>query len=529
MYYYIVIIGAFSGPTFRPHVEHVAWLAQLAQNEGHTVIGLSCDGAVTDCYARALLGRGRIGCVGCSLAGLRAFSDIKTQSARGVRPSASLEGWHDSEILSSVRTLLREEDDARLVDPPTQKLINRLAPTAAKMFGIISGWIEREGLDALLVFNGRMDITRAAIRAAQAQRIRFASVERSSFDTGILITPITDCNSPKSEERLQLHYRDVPLLRDQVLRSAEFIARRAINLPVSEWRTYNKDRISAPWPEPSTGTRVLVGPSSQYEVVGGEGWENIGDMRGAVEAVIAKLGPNVSVVVRGHPVWSETIASMTGESTTCYYRDWCRKHKYHFIEPESNIDTRSLIKQADLVLATGGTIGVEAACAGCAVLALAPCYYRHGGGVGNAVGNDAIETALAIRNVPVEERVRRTLRSIYTHAFRTTQFCDFARPVQGTSGATWEYRDGADFRQVEQALQTGWTQADDNRTTEDDTDETEVVRWLMEERMEKIIEESERLRSASSNLEWKRLQLRPVAKLLLTVRGRLPKGDRIKR
>ena len=167
--------------------------------------------------------------------------------------------------------------------------------------------------------------------------------------------------------------------------------------------------------------------------------------------------------------------------------------------------------------------------AGCAVLALAPCYYRHGGGVGNAVGNDALETALAIRNVPVEERVRRTLRSIYTRAFRTTQFCDFARPVQGTSGATWEYRDGAEFHQVEQALQTGWTQADDTRIAEDDTDETEVVRWLMEERIEKIIEESERLRSASSNLEWKRLQLRPVAKLLLTIRGRLPKGDRIKR
>ena len=134
-------LGVFTGPTFRPHVEHVAWLAKLAQNAGHTVIGLSCDGAVTDCYARALLERGRIGCVGCSLAGLRAFSNVTTQSARGVRPSASLEGWNDSEILSSVRTLLREEEDAKLIDPPAQKLISRLAPAAAKMFGVISGWI----------------------------------------------------------------------------------------------------------------------------------------------------------------------------------------------------------------------------------------------------------------------------------------------------------------------------------------------------------------------------------------------------
>ena len=523
-------IGLFAGPTFRPHPEHVSWLGQLAKAGGHRVVGLSCDGAVSDCYGRALLGRSRMGCVPCSLAGLRAYPGVEIQSARTLTGSSTLSGWRDAEVLSSVRTILREEDDLRLGGPEATALLSRLAAPAAQMYAKYCEWIQRERLDAVLVFNGRMDVTKAAIRAAQHCGIRFAAIERASFDTGVRVTPMTHCNSLRSEHRLQAIFRDVPLLADQAAFAADFIARRVMRMPVSEWRSYNPDRVAAEWPHPSTGARVLVGPSSQYEVRGEEGWEELGDMREAVDEVVERLGPGASVVVRGHPVWGETIAGATGESAARYYREWCSKRGYAFVEPDSKADTRSLMMQADVVLATGGTIGIEAACAGSAVLALAPCYYQASGAVGNAVSPGSLESALMIRQVAPRERIRHALRAIYTHAYRTTQYCRYMRPVPGSQGAEWEYRSDANFTQVERALVSGFTQADDERVATDTTAEDAVIDSMQGEHWRQLIDDAQRHRRepSISGGEWRRLRLSIPARVLLSVRGRLPKGDRLR-
>lgn len=523
-------IGLFAGPTFRPHPEHVSWLGQLAKAGGHRVVGLSCDGAVSDCYGKALLGRSRMGCIPCSLAGLRAYPGIDIQSARALTGSNTPNGWKDAEVLSSVRTILREEDDLCLGKPEATALMSRLAAPAAQMYAKFCAWIQRERLDAVLVFNGRMDVTRAAIRAAQHCAIRFAAIERASFDTGVRVTPMADCNSLRSEHRLQATFCDAPLLADQAAFAADFIARRVMRMPVSEWRSYNPDRVAAEWPHRSTGVRVLVGPSSQYEVRGEEGWEELGDMREAVDDVVERLGHGTSVVVRGHPVWGETIAGASGESAARYYRDWCSQRGYAFIEPDSKADTRSLMMQADIVLATGGTIGIEAACAGRAVLALAPCYYQASGAVGNAVGRGSSESALMIRQVAPRERIRRALRAIYTHAYRSTQYCRFMRPIPGSQGAEWEYRSDADFSQVERALVSGFTQADDERVASDTTAEDAVIDLMQREQWEEIVRDSEMHRRGSPNCEgeWRRLQLSVPARVLLSVRSRLPKGDRLR-
>lgn len=522
-------IGLFAGPTFRPHAEHVAWLGRLARAAGHRVVGLSCDGAVPDCYGRAWLGRGRIGCAACSVAGLRSDPELRVQSARFVRiDDGAPPGWDPSNVLTSVRTLLREEDDLRLRSSEATAMMDRLAPAAARMYAIVHAWIARERLDALLVFNGRMDITRAAIRAARQRHVPFATVERASFDTGLRIVPMADCNSLHAEERIQATFRDAPLLRDQALLAAEFIARRVMRLPVSEWRSYNLQRRHADWPGSCAGTRVLVGPSSQYEVRGETGWEELGDMRDAVDAVVARLGAPASVVVRAHPVWGERIAGRPGTSVSSYYREWCKGRGYHFIEPESSADTRSLMLQADLVLATGGTIGIEAACAGRPVLALAPCYYRRSGAVGDAVSPGSVDAALGIRDVLPRERARRALRSIYSHAFRTTQFCREARPVAGSMGTAWEYRDGTDFAPVEAALRSGRLQPDDGRTAADGGAEDEVLSMMESEEWGRIAAQASEVHSARADGSWRRAPLTFAARALLTVRGRLPKGDRLK-
>jgi hypothetical protein len=104
------------------------------------------------------------------------------------------------------------------------------------------------------------------------------------------------------------------------------------------------------------------------------------------------------------------------------------------------------------------------------------------------------------------------------------------RPVPGSQGAEWEYRSDADFSQVERALVSGFTQADDERVATDTTAEDAVIDSMQGEHWGELVDDAQRHRRepSISGGEWRRLRLSIPARVLLSVRGRLPKGDRLR-
>ena len=520
-------LGLFSAYAFRPHSEHLAWIGHLARTSGHDVQGLSCDGAAATCYSMELLRRGRLHCIACSLGDLRGFTEITVRSARCFSASEAAGQDFRLEALTSVRSILRAEDPAELESPRAQAMLDRLSGSMADMAARLLRWIESERLDALLVFNGRMDLTRAAIRAAELAGIRFACVERGSMDTGLRIFPQTDCQALRHEHRLQRLFADQPLRREQAETAASFFAKRFLARPVSEWRTYNPDRERCEWPGSGHGPRILVGPSSRYEMMGEPERELRGDARELIDESIATLGATPGqVVVRGHPVWGEQIAGWSGASSAEHYRSWCRARGYHYIEPTEKIDSLGLMLDADVVVSTGGTIGLEAAALGKPSIVLAPCFYAQGGAV-----IDCSEQPLQSAPAPLEpatalQTARAALRSLYCHTHRFTQFGAFARPARNTQGTVWEYAEGASFEPIDRALRTGWVEPADSDVADDlGCDESRIAKCLLDRRFVELASLTDL--NAASTRPFRPIARTSFARLVQTVRRRKPKGDQL--
>ena len=94
-------IGLTNLFSFRPHVEHLEFLARLLEQDGHEVVFFTCDSAVETCYIRELRGRSRIReCSQCIIGGVRSYR------SQGVTPVAkAYSDLSDAEPSSSMSRL----------------------------------------------------------------------------------------------------------------------------------------------------------------------------------------------------------------------------------------------------------------------------------------------------------------------------------------------------------------------------------------------------------------------------------------
>ena len=103
-------IGIVCLYSFRPHVEHHAYLAKLLREAGCQVSYLTCDGVLPNCYPRLLKNHSKVReCPKCVLGGIRSYSSksvykIKAQKHNELNP----ENLHDI-VASSSYTLHRTE------------------------------------------------------------------------------------------------------------------------------------------------------------------------------------------------------------------------------------------------------------------------------------------------------------------------------------------------------------------------------------------------------------------------------------
>src|ERR1700676_2482828 len=121
--------GVASMFSFRPHVEHMAYLAALLEGAGHEIHGFTCDAALRHCYSRDLRGRARIThCAGCIVGGIRSFPVPRLWS---VNPSfrSSLDERRLARLtISSIATRYRTESGSDLAMP-------ELRPAQEQLYG----------------------------------------------------------------------------------------------------------------------------------------------------------------------------------------------------------------------------------------------------------------------------------------------------------------------------------------------------------------------------------------------------------
>jgi hypothetical protein len=481
-------IGFASVYSWRPHVEQLYFLATLAERAGHETFFLTCDADLPTCYTREIRERpGWRECLECRAGGLRSYP-LRNVTALHSYAGSSGEGpevpkeW----AFSSASTLGRFESNSDYAGSEFAATAARLYPVVRASYAAARGWILRNRLDAVCVFNGRMDATRAIFEAAKSSGVRCLSVERTLFGDGLMLLPEENCLGLRSVHLLVSQWRQQPLNEFQAMRAVRHLAQRFLRTNIKEWRAYNTNAQTVPWPVADANRRILLVPSSRNEVWSHPDWTpEWPDPLDGYDAVIAALGLEPrDLLLRCHPNWGENIGKRGGRLSEEHYRQWARKRGIACIESNATVSTLGLIEQSDAIVVINGSAALEAGILGKQVIATAPSAYQEAGFRDSACTSAEVAKLRLDADLNATERAQRsrsiarqTLRFVHTMVYRVAQYTDY---VKCETTTRYRYDLDAPPARFIDLLRSGQLAADDASFAADVAGEDDVLRLVRE-------------------------------------------------
>jgi hypothetical protein len=523
-------IGFASVYAWRPHVEHLAYLARLARQDGNEVFFLACDADLPRCYTRELraVRPDWMECLICRAGGIRSFessgvSAIGEPPVSAYPPLATAQAWS----ASSASTLGRFESEQDFASAEFLGQRDRLAPAAAQAYTAAREWISRERLDAVCVFNGRIDATRAIFEAARDAAIHAITLERTWFGDGLQLLPDENCLGLRAFHEMVSQWRDRPLTGPQAHKAASHLASRFLRRNLTEWRAYNTSARHEAWPVHGGRRKILITPGSRNEIWGHPDWRSgWPEPTAAYDAVIAQLGLSAAdLVLRCHPNWGERIGKNTGARAETYFTRWARSRGIHVIGSTDQASTLELIGQSDALLVGGGTAALDGAILGKQVIVTEPSFYQHGGFHEDATNLEAVERLAkqvggSAASLAPREVARLALRFLYTVAHRISQFTDY---VQASSAFEYRYRAGADPGRFTELAATGRLRPDDETCATGIDGEEPVLDALQARNWELLVAP---VAQGVRNGEWQPVRRRWAFRPVDELRRLRPVGDR---
>lgn len=494
-------IGFSSVYSWRPHVEHLHYLASLTKASGHHVEFLTCDADLPTCYTRELrdIRPAWQECMLCRAGGIRSYESKHVESIGNFSTSKSdLPSESMTWALSSASSLGRFESETDYNSLAFREMADRLQPVVKKAYIAAHNWIEQQKLDAVVVFNGRMDATRAIFEAAKSHGIPVATIERTWFGDGIQILPGENCLGLKSVDRLVEEWSHKPLTQLQARKAAGYIASRFLRRNHNEWRAYNVNAEYTPWPA-SGNRKVLLIPGSLNEIWGHPQYESTWrHPLDAFDALIDHLALEpTDLVLRAHPNWGEKIGKVDGQMPEAYYTDWAKRRGVHMIASTERISTLGLIEQADVVVVASGSAALEAGALGKQVIGVAGANYQKAGIREDACSASQLKAIKLWTDYPEQEqkamaaRVRQnTLRFAYTVTHRIPQYVDHVKSISPTQ---YVYKPGGEANRLLEMLITGELTADDDDFSDCDLTESEVLSLMSDKCWIDLITDPENL------------------------------------
>ena len=462
----------------------------------------------------------------CRVGGVRSYESKNVSSIGSFScPPVDLPRESKDWALSSASSLGRFESEADFASSAFSALAKRLRPVVEKTYVAASNWITQRKLDAVVVFNGRMDATRAIFEAAKNKGISVASLERTWFGDGLQILPGENCLGLESIDRLVSYWSTKPLTKKQAMKAAGYIASRFLRRNHNEWRAYNLNAKSGLWP--ATGRRrILLVPGSLNEIWGhpqwGSGWAH---PLKAYDAIINHFNLNSNdLVLRAHPNWGEKIGKKDGRLSEEYYKNWALKRGVLVIPSTANDSTLNLIEQADAVVVASGSAALEAGALGKQVIGIAGSIYQKAGIREDACNYAQLKDITLRISMPetaqkkIATEVRRNcLRFAYTITHRVAQYVDYVKCI---TPVCYKYKPGADSKRLIKILSTGELIADNDEWTVGEEGEAPILDLLSQKQWMDLIVH----RKSSASFESIRRRF-PFSGLD-TLRRIMPIGDR---
>ncbi|MDB9312969.1 hypothetical protein PN462_07640 [Spirulina sp. CS-785/01] len=517
-------VGFISIFSYRPFVKHLTYLAKILSEAGHETSFLVCDSSVDKCYSQFLKGHSKLReCPVCILGGFRSFP---LENIYSINPNVKVD--LDEKILqdiasSSSYTIHRVETKEDCQNTKVLETQKALYQPIEIVYGNVIEWAIKNKLDSIICFNGRMDLTKAAIYACENIGVPYITVERPWFANGLHLTPNGNCLSLKEFNRFNFEYRNKPLTLKQAQYAAHLMSIRFLHKNQLDWRifqfensTSSKNLIASSGQCP----RVIILPSSSCEFIGHPDWKSDWDhFTDALDELIAVLGITYKqCILRGHPIWSENIGCRTGEKSQKHYYEWANARGVRYINSKEKVNTYLLMKEADIIIVANSSSGVEAGILGKKVISLGKSRYQNAGFVTSIKSRNDWFKLENLENHDPLSVIRLTLRYVYMHSCRITQYVNYIRFI---SSGNYEYYGGADPEQLLSIFRIGQLKADDPLFAQDTNDEDKIISDLFNQNWQKFSQWEFNHTSSPTSIDRK-MGLRWVD----SVRNLFPRGDR---
>lgn len=423
-------IGIVSMYPYRPHVQDLVYLSNQLESAGHECSFLLCKASLPTCYYNLFKGKvkSKKQCLKCTIGGFSSYvTNDKIFYIDSKRRSQLAVEDVDYLINSTVGGLGRIENEYEIGDVLDKETRSKLEESVNIVYQNTIDWITKEGIEGVLVFNGRLDVTRAVVLSLNRNDVPFISVENHL--NGVTLNYNADCLSLDFINNINETYKDSYLNEEQAIFAGKIIGEMFLKRQ-KLWRTHNVSNQKSTWPNNKTKTKkLLITPSSKYESLGSKDWEVYWtkDYTEGYQKVIEALGVDYTdCVLRCHPFWGENLGSLgKGDKSERHYTKWAEKLGISVISSDDDVSTLDLIKEAEVILVNGGTAGVEAAVLGKKVISVGKSRYYKAGFTLNVLNDEDVENLKTNHTYLDSNLVQtRALRYLFNYHARFEQFHD---------------------------------------------------------------------------------------------------------
>ena len=486
----------------RPHGFHAGFLEYQCNLLGHSTYFLECGLSFNKCVCSKLNHRvGILPWAKCQVGRVSKYNNSNVSKISSKIPKDRLsQNEIIKSLLSSVLAYYREEVDFDYFsNPKIAQSVDQLKQNYLKAYYSTLNLIDKKNIEALIVFNGRIDVTRAAIDAAKFAKINFITHDRPFMGHGIQINLNQNVIGLKDRIEINSKFDDKPLTSRQAQLAGIEIAKRFLGKNSLEWRMNNTNKKPSRWPTSTIHQKILIVPSSIFERVGHEDWATPWKLAtDGFDLFLKSIGAKKDqVVVRFHPQWIQKKGTITGQSSHQHYITWCQNNSYHFIDSHEKTSTMDLIDRCDVLLVNGGTAAVEGGSLGKKIVNLGPSGFK---GTGFCESLETIESINKFRGfdnwIPKEQIIRKTLRYVYAALARYPQYFDYVRGISTTECEAYE---GANPERLENMLKLGELTADDE-IVGSLNEENDVLNLINNQSWGRLIELSSKIQTSSKVL-----------------------------
>lgn len=390
---------------------HALYEIALCHNlkaRGHEFVYVGCDGLFTDCdlFWESTCGpRPASACTVCQnqvkkqldalaiapewLSKFRRAEDETEAKAfiAGVVDSdlerATFEGlpiaaW----VRSSVHTHLRI-NTIDLKDPKHAKTFRSYIYNGAIAARALLRLLDTVKPTVLLLFNGRMSLTRIAFELARARGIRVICHERGATKETLQLWENQHCLSLQPYGKLWSNWGHVPLTSDQVARTRYWLLQRAAGKNLN-WKTFSV-QSSLGRVESFIGANAgkplwALFTSSTDEIATNPEFTSVfGTQYRWIESTVefARQHPEIALVIRVHPNSGSKVSTGRNREELAFFAKTAESlpQNVALVMPEESVSSYAVGDRCDLGLVYCTTMGLELACRGKPVIGTARSFY----------------------------------------------------------------------------------------------------------------------------------------------------------